>query len=88
MFLGYEVCLELEVLNCSSNKISFFIIFDSIRLFFFSTVSLIAGRVFLFRSRYMGGDSFSNRFTGIVVAFIVSIALLIFRPNLIRLLLG
>mgnify|MGYP002046479431 CR=1 FL=1 len=43
---------------------------------------------FFFRSSYIRPDKTSNRFLGIVLLFIARISLLIFSPNLIRLLLG
>lgn len=57
-------------------------------LFFLRVVSLIAGRVIMYRTSYMSSEVFFGRFIGIVVLFVMSIFLLILRPNLIRLLLG
>lgn len=63
-------------------------LFDYIRLLFFRTVTIISGAVILYRRRYMIGDRFSSRFCLLVIRFVVSIRLLIFRPRLICILLG
>lgn len=85
---GIELFLEWELLHISGIKFSFVLIVDYIRIIFFSTVMLIAGRVFLYRSRYIISDGFGNRFIWLVFIFVVSICLLIFRPNVVSLLLG
>lgn len=85
---GHELCLEIEVLNFSSYKVTVLFLLDFVRVFFFSTVCLIARRIFIFRSSYIRNDKVSNRFLGIVLLFILRIGFLIFRPNLIRILLG
>ena len=49
---------------------------------------LISGRVIIFSTRYIMLEKFFSRFIMLVFFFILSIFLLILRPNLIRLLLG
>ena len=61
---------------------------DFIRVIFLRTVLIISGRVIIFRSSYMRGDKFRPRFGALVIRFVMSMALLILRPNLVRLLLG
>ena len=63
-------------------------IFDTISLYFISLVSLISGRVIIFRNSYITSEKFFSRFIILVFFFIISIYLLILSPNLIRLLLG
>jgi len=86
--LSYEICLEMTVVSLSRYNVSFLILLDFMRLFFFGTVCLIAASIFFFRSSYIRSDKVSNRFLAVVLLFITSMSLLIFRPNLIRLLLG
>ena len=75
-------CLSLKVSN-------FTYIYNRLYvLIFLRVVSLIAGRVIMYRTSYMSSEVFFGRFIGIVVLFVMSIFLLILRPNLIRLLLG
>ena len=49
---------------------------------------LISGRVMIFSTRYMMSEKFFSRFILLVFFFILSIFLLILRPNFISLLLG
>jgi len=49
---------------------------------------LISSLVILYRGEYIIEDKFINRFIIIVLIFVLSIVLLIIRPNLIRILLG
>jgi len=88
LFFKGEICLEIEIIIIRSNKISFVLLFDFIRLFFCRSVILISARVILFNSAYIEKEKFRNRFTLIVLLFIIRIILLIFRPRIISLLLG
>jgi NADH:ubiquinone oxidoreductase subunit 5 (subunit L)/multisubunit Na+/H+ antiporter MnhA subunit len=88
LFFKGEICLELEAIIIRCNKISIVFLFDFIRVFFCRSVMLISGRVLLFNSSYIEKEKFSNRFTLIVLAFILRIILLIFSPRVISLLLG
>lgn len=51
-------------------------------------MSLISGRVLMFSNSYIIKEKFFSRFFTLLFLFILSIYLLILRPNLIRLLLG
>lgn len=64
------------------------IIFDSKRLIFGGTVTLISSLIILFRRFYIEGDLYLRRFIYLVLLFVGSIALLIYIPNLITLLIG
>ena len=63
-------------------------IFDFISLYFVSLVRLVSGRVMIFSTSYIINEVFFGRFISLVLRFIASIFLLVFRPNIIRLLLG
>jgi NADH-ubiquinone oxidoreductase chain 5 len=74
---------------CLCGAIFFFILFlDFFRVVFLTTVILIAARVFVFRASYISGDKYYTRFHYLLLSFVVSIIILILRPNLIRILLG
>ena len=88
LFTGKEFLLEWELLQISGVKISLILVLDFISVLFFSTVIIIAGRVFLYRGSYMIIDMVGHRFSWLVFSFVVSICMLIFRPNIIRVLLG
>lgn len=64
------------------------LIFDFISMLFILTVSLVSIGVIIFRGSYISGEKFFRRFLLLVVRFILSIFLLIIRPNLVSLLLG
>jgi len=49
---------------------------------------LISSRVFIFSSSYIKLDKFYYRFHFLLLSFVISIILLIFSPNLIRILIG
>ena len=83
-----ELCLEWEAGSINSRKIILLIVLDYISLFFFSLVALISGRVLWFRRRYISSDKFYSRFILLVISFVLRMWLLIFSPNLIRILLG
>lgn len=83
-----DVFIEWEVLSVGSSSVLFVLIFDFLSTLFMFTVSLVSCGVIVFRGRYMASEKYYSRFIIIVLRFIVSIFLLILRPNLIRILLG
>ena len=80
--------VEWEVISMNSTNIHFILIMDNMSSYFLFLVRLISGSVIIFRTRYIRGEKFFSRFIILVFFFIISIYLLILRPNLIRLLLG
>ena len=85
---GHELLLEWELVAVGRTYINLIFIFDYISIFFVGLVGLVAGRVILFRVSYISGEVYFGRFIGLVLRFVISIYLLILRPNIIRLLLG
>ena len=83
-----EIIIEWEVISINSTNIHLIFILDRISIFFIFLVRLISGRVIIFSTRYIMLEKFFSRFIMLVFFFILSIFLLILRPNLIRLLLG
>jgi len=57
-------------------------------LIFISFVLLISSLIILYSKEYISADKSINRFIILVLIFVLSIILLIIRPNLIRILLG
>lgn len=80
--------LEWDFIWLSSKRGSFLLVIDLIRIGFSFAVLFIRGRVYLFRGYYISSEKFFSRFHLILVIFILRMLLLIFRPSLIRLLLG
>ena len=83
-----ELFIEWELVSLGSTLVSLVFIIDFMSLYFISLVRLVSGRVLIFRSSYMSGEVFFGRFICLVLSFIASIFLLVFSPNIIRLLLG
>merc|ERR1712168_954238 len=84
---GYILNIR-EIMSLYSSKIIIIFIFDYISLFFLRVVSLISGRVIIYRTSYISSEVFFRRFILIVILFVISIYLLILSPNIISLLLG
>jgi NADH:ubiquinone oxidoreductase subunit 5 (subunit L)/multisubunit Na+/H+ antiporter MnhA subunit len=64
------------------------LIADPVGLFYASVVLFISGNVLQFSKFYIKDDKFINRFTILVILFVLSINALIFIPHIIALLLG
>lgn len=71
-----------------SSPINFPVILDPEGTLFSSTVLLISASIFLFSVSYIAREKFQNRFSWILLLFVISINLLIIFPNLITLLIG
>ena len=83
-----EIIIEWEVISINSTNIHLIFILDRMSIFFIFLVRLISGSVIIFSTRYIISEKFFSRFIILVFFFIMSIFLLILRPNLISLLLG
>ena len=64
------------------------ILLDRMRCFFLAVVLCISSNVVWFRKSYISNDPNANRFILLVLGFVVSIIILIVRPNIFRILLG
>lgn len=82
------IFLEWELISFNSINIVISILLDWISLLFIIFVSLISSCVIYYRKRYINSELNLNRFIILVLLFILSIVLLIIRPNIIRILLG
>lgn len=86
--INYSILMDFEIINFINNSFNFILFLDFFRVVFLTTVILIAARVFVFRASYIRGDKYYTRFHYLLLSFVVSIIILILRPNLIRILLG
>lgn len=86
--LDIKLFLELELISLNSCVYVLVFYFDWISLMFFFVVTLISSIVIYYRKRYIRGEIYVNRFIILILLFVLSIVLLIFRLNLISLLLG
>lgn len=86
--IDYSLFLEWEVLVINSTEIYLTFLLDWIRLRFSSIVFIISSIVIMYSLIYIIEDKYIHRFITLVFLFVLSIFLLIFRPNLISILLG
>lgn len=83
-----SLIFEYNILYFNSSWLRIVILLDWISLFFIRFVIFISSIVIFYRNEYIIGDLKVNRFILLVVIFVISIILLIIRPNLISILLG
>lgn len=88
LLLDLVYFIEWEIISLHSISIVITFLFDWIRLIFISFVLLISRLVIFYRKEYIQEDFNLNRFILLVLRFVISIIILIIRPNLIRILLG
>lgn len=82
------ILLEWTLISISQTPIIFTIILDPLGLIFSITVLFISANVLRFSNIYIAEEKYQDRFTILVLLFILSINLLIFLPHFIILLLG
>nr|AMO26925.1 NADH dehydrogenase subunit 5 [Amynthas sp. 2 JS-2012] len=88
MLSNKTTLIEWVLFNMSSTPIMMTIIIDPVGTVFSSTVLLISANVLQFSTTYMKDDKFIDRFTVLVLLFVLSMNMLIFFPHLMILLLG
>jgi len=86
--LDFRLLLEWSLLSIAATPVVITLVIDNTRLIYSVTVIFISANVLKFSTTYMADDKFINRFTILVITFIISINLLIFIPHMIILLLG
>lgn len=87
-FLRVGVIIEWLLFNLNSINIEFFVLLDWISVLFIRVVILISSIIILYSIIYIEGEIFLNRFVKLVILFVLSIVLIVIRPNLIRILFG
>ena len=80
--------LDWTLCTLFSIRIEMAILLDPLRLTFSATVLIITSAVFIFSRSYIEQEKYFLRFHLLVLAFVLSMLTLIFRPNLLSLLLG
>jgi len=85
---GNVTFIEWELLELNSTVVVIILLWDWIRIMFTGLVLIISSIVMIYRTYYIFGDKFFVRFILLVYLFVLSIVLMIIRPNLIRILLG
>jgi len=87
-FIDMVIFIEWELLYSQSLNLVFTLLFDWMSLIFIFIVMFISSIVIIYRYSYIGKDKNLTRFIILVYIFVVSIALMIISPNIIRILLG
>ncbi len=82
------ILLEWTLISVAQSPIIFTIIIDPLGIVFSMTVLFISANVLRFSNIYISEEKYQDRFTILVLLFILSINLLIFLPHFIILLLG
>nr|AKS48935.1 NADH dehydrogenase subunit 5 [Trypanobia cryptica] len=82
------ILIEWTLSTPLSSAITVPVILDPMGLLFSSTVLFISSNVLMFSKLYMKNDPLINKFTWVVLLFILSMNILIMFPNMISLLLG
>ena len=80
--------IEWVISSTGASPLSFVLIADKNGLIFSCVVLFISANVLRFSTLYIKDDTYKNRFTILVLLFILSINILIFLPHIIVLLLG
>nr|YP_010713417.1 NADH dehydrogenase subunit 5 [Alboglossiphonia lata]WDA96092.1 NADH dehydrogenase subunit 5 [Alboglossiphonia lata] len=88
MYINKLVILEWELISMNLSSLYLTLILDLKGTLFSSAVLFISGNVLNFSNLYMKDDKFIDRFTILVLLFVLSMNLLIYIPNLVVLLLG
>jgi len=85
-----QICfiIEWDIFSLGGVLIKACFLFDRFRVLYGGVVILISGVVFIYSFLYLLGDVNFRRFIMLVSLFVGSIFLIIFSPNLIRILLG
>nr|YP_010737974.1 NADH dehydrogenase subunit 5 [Neopsylla specialis]WEQ92384.1 NADH dehydrogenase subunit 5 [Neopsylla specialis] len=88
LFKDLVYMIEWEIISMNSSSILMMLLMDWMSLMFMGFVLFISSMVILYSEDYMGGDININRFILLVLAFVMSMMLMIISPNLISILLG
>lgn len=87
-FIDFIIILEWVIINYGSISLEIYILLDWVSFLFIRVVLLISSIIFIYRRVYIKEDNFSNRFILLVFIFIMSMILIIIRPNIFRILFG
>nr|YP_010160587.1 NADH dehydrogenase subunit 5 [Lissocarcinus arkati]QRH17767.1 NADH dehydrogenase subunit 5 [Lissocarcinus arkati] len=85
---GVADVVEWELVSLNSSSIVFTLVLDWVSLAFLCFVFLISSSVLYYSGSYMEGDKTLNRFMYLVLAFVLSMSMMVLSPNLISILLG
>lgn len=82
------VTIEWVIFRYGSVNLEFYVLLDWVSLLFLRVVLLISSIIFIYRRVYIKEDIFNRRFLLLVFIFVISIVLIVLRPNIYRVLFG
>jgi len=86
--LDKQIILEYVLLSLNSLTINFVLLFDWVSFLFIRFVFFISGIIIKYRFSYIEEEDTLDRFVNLILLFVFSMAFIIFRPNLVSVLLG
>lgn len=86
--IDYRIILEWLIISINSINIELILLIDWISLLFISFIIIISSIIILYRYVYIIRDKFIKRFIFLILLFVLSIVLIIIRPNIIRIIFG
>lgn len=87
-YLNYRVIMEWIIFRINSLNIEFLVYVDWISIIFIRIIFLISSLIIIYTYIYMEVEIYFMRFIFLVILFIISIILMIIRPNGLRILFG
>ena len=89
LIINYEIILEWNIFRINSIKINIFIILNYKTILFIFLVIFISSIIYIYRIRYINlNNYYLKRFYYLIILFILSIIILILRPNILTIILG
>lgn len=86
--MEYRIIVEWLIVRLNSINIEWIFLIDWISLLFISFIIIISSIIILYRYVYIGDRKFIKRFIFLIILFVLSIVLIIIRPNIIRIIFG
>lgn len=86
--MDYRILLEWLIIEVNSINIELILLMDWISLLFISFIILISSIIILYSYVYIIGNKYIKRFVYLIILFVLSIILIIIRPNIIRIMFG
>lgn len=86
--IDYIIMLEWLIISLNSINIEVILLIDWISLLFISFIIIISSIIILYSYVYIFRDKFIKRFIFLILLFVLSIILIIIRPNIIRIIFG
>jgi NADH:ubiquinone oxidoreductase subunit 5 (subunit L)/multisubunit Na+/H+ antiporter MnhA subunit len=85
---GSVFVMELDILRRGTLHLYIPFVIDRYRVIFSFVVLIISSSVLYYNGFYIDGEVFFNRFSKLVLLFVLSILFLVFIPNLLGLIVG